>query len=72
MTSEAQAALNGESATVQQLMDAVAGALGDREAYVEGDQRVTFGEWLARADLLAAELQRRGVRRGDVVALMLP
>ena len=72
MTSEAQAALNGESATVQQLMDAVAAALGDREAYVEGDQRVTFGEWLARADLLAAELQRRGVRRGDVVALMLP
>jgi acyl-CoA synthetase (AMP-forming)/AMP-acid ligase II len=53
-------------------MDAVAVALGDREAYVDGDQRVTFGEWLARADLLAAEFARRGVRRGDVVALMLP
>ena len=57
---------------MQQLMDAVAAAFGDREAYVEGDQRVTFGEWLARADLLAAEFTRRGVRRGDVVALMLP
>ena len=53
-------------------MDAVAVELGDREAYVDGDQRVTFGEWLTRADLLAAEFLRRGVRRGDVVALMLP
>jgi acyl-CoA synthetase (AMP-forming)/AMP-acid ligase II len=69
---EPEAALNGESVTVQQLMDAVTDAFGDREAYVEGDQRVTFGEWLARADLLAAEFLRRGVWRGDVVALMLP
>ena len=72
MTSGSRAALSGEFATVQQLMDAVAVAFGDREAYVDGDQRVTFGEWLARADLLAAEFVRRGVRRGDVVALMLP
>src|SRR6202042_2403675 len=53
-------------------MDAVAATLGDREAYVDAGQRVTFGEWLTRADLLAAEFARRGVRRGDVVALMLP
>src|SRR6201996_6155287 len=53
-------------------MDAAAAALGDREAYVDGGQRLTFGEWLTRADLLAAEFLRRGVRRGDVVALMLP
>jgi acyl-CoA synthetase (AMP-forming)/AMP-acid ligase II len=72
VTSEPQAALSDESGTVQQLMDAVAAALGGREAYVEGDQRVTFGEWLARADLLAAEFARRGVLPGDVVALMLP
>jgi acyl-CoA synthetase (AMP-forming)/AMP-acid ligase II len=72
VTSGARAALDGEFATVQQLMDAVAVALADQEAYVDGDERVTFGEWLARADLLAAEFGRRGVRRGDVVALMLP
>jgi acyl-CoA synthetase (AMP-forming)/AMP-acid ligase II len=72
VTSESRVALSGESATVQQLMDAVTAAFGDREAYVDGDQRVTFGQWLARADLLAAEFVRRGVRRGDVVALMLP
>ena len=72
MTSGSQAGLSGEFATVQQLMDAVAATLGDREAYVDAGQRVTFGEWLTRADLLAAEFVRRGVRRGDVVALMLP
>src|ERR1700684_914850 len=53
-------------------MDAVAVELGDREPYVDGGQRVTVGEWLTRAGLLAAEFTRRGVRRGDVVALMLP
>jgi acyl-CoA synthetase (AMP-forming)/AMP-acid ligase II len=72
VTSGSQAGLSGEFATVQQLMDAVAATLGDREAYVDAGQRVTFGEWLTRADLLAAEFVRRGVRRGDVVALMLP
>ena len=65
-------ALDGEFDTLPQLMDAAAATLGDREAYVEGSQRMTFGQWLARADLLAAEFARRGVRRGDVVALMLP
>src|ERR1700723_4799477 len=64
--------MSGDFTTLPQLMDAVAVALGDREAYVDGGQRVTFGEWLTRADLLAAEFTRRGVRRGDVVALMLP
>jgi acyl-CoA synthetase (AMP-forming)/AMP-acid ligase II len=64
--------LDGDFATLHQLMDAAVAAFGDREAYVDGGQRVTFGEWLARADLLAAEFTRRGVSRGDVVALMLP
>src|SRR3984957_9949246 len=64
--------MSGDFTTLPQLMDAVAVALGDREAYVDGGQRVTFGEWLTRADLLAAEFLRRGVRRGDGVALVLP
>jgi len=72
LTNAPRAALSGDFTTLPQLMDAVAAALADREAYVDGDQRVTFGQWLARADLLAAEFGRRGVRRGDVVALMLP
>ncbi|HXZ61995.1 MAG TPA: AMP-binding protein, partial [Acidimicrobiales bacterium] len=53
-------------------MDAAAEQLGDREAYVEGDRRCTFAEWIAASDALAADLVERGVRPGDVVALMLP
>jgi acyl-CoA synthetase (AMP-forming)/AMP-acid ligase II len=64
--------MDGEFATLPQLMDAVAASIGDREAYVDGTERVTFSDWLARADLLAAEFLRHGVGRGDVVALMLP
>ncbi|HVY10846.1 MAG TPA: class I adenylate-forming enzyme family protein [Mycobacteriales bacterium] len=45
---------------------------GDHEAYVEGDRRITFAQWLALADSMAAELMDRGVRPGQVVAIMLP
>ena len=44
MTSRSRSALSGVFATLPQLMDAVAVELGEREAYVDGDQRVTFGE----------------------------
>jgi acyl-CoA synthetase (AMP-forming)/AMP-acid ligase II len=53
-------------------MDAAAEQLADVEAYVEGDRRVTFGQWIGAADALAAELVERGVRPGDVVAIMVP
>jgi acyl-CoA synthetase (AMP-forming)/AMP-acid ligase II len=65
-------ALAGEFATIQQLMDASAEAYGDRDAYVDGDQRMSYADWMRRADSLAAEFRSRGVGRGDVVALMLP
>ena len=65
-------ALTGEFATIGPLMDAAVAAFSDREAYVEGDRRVSFAEWMALADRLAAEFRARGVGRGDVVALMLP
>jgi acyl-CoA synthetase (AMP-forming)/AMP-acid ligase II len=65
-------ALTGEFATIGPLMDAAVAAFGDREAYVEGDRRLSFAEWMALADRLAAEFRARGVGRGDVVALMLP
>jgi acyl-CoA synthetase (AMP-forming)/AMP-acid ligase II len=38
-------------------------------AYVEGAARVTYSEWVRRADSLAATLSDRGVGSGDVVAL---
>jgi acyl-CoA synthetase (AMP-forming)/AMP-acid ligase II len=65
-------ALTGEFTTIRQVMDAAAAAFCDREAYVDGDQRITFAQWMRMADALAAEFRARGVRRGDVVALMVP
>jgi len=53
-------------------MDAAAEQLTDVEAYVEEGRRITFGEWLAAADAVAADLVQRGVRPGDVVAVTVP
>lgn len=64
--------LVGSFATVDEVMDAAAEQFADREAYVDGDERITFGEWISAADALASGLVERGVRPGDVVALMLP
>jgi acyl-CoA synthetase (AMP-forming)/AMP-acid ligase II len=65
-------ALTGDYPVIQPLMDASVAVFGDRDAYVDGDQRITFAGWMAKADSLAAEFRSRGVGRGDVVALMLP
>jgi acyl-CoA synthetase (AMP-forming)/AMP-acid ligase II len=67
-----ESALAGEFATIQQLMKASAEAFGDRDAYVDGDQRISYADWMQRAGSLAAEFRSRGIGRGDVVALMLP
>ena len=59
------------STTLGELFGEVAAAFPDAVAYVEGDDRVTFREWVRRADSLAATLAERGVGPGDVVALYL-
>jgi acyl-CoA synthetase (AMP-forming)/AMP-acid ligase II len=61
-----------EQPTLADAMDAAVRVHGDRQAYVEGDRRITFAEWVRAADGLAAVLVDRGVGPGDVVALMLP
>jgi cyclohexanecarboxylate-CoA ligase len=43
-----------------------------RTAIVDGDRRLTFGEWATSSDHLAASLYERGVRSGDPVAFQLP
>jgi cyclohexanecarboxylate-CoA ligase len=43
-----------------------------REALVEGERRVTFGEVEALVERLAGHLGARGVRPGDVVSWQLP
>jgi acyl-CoA synthetase (AMP-forming)/AMP-acid ligase II len=72
MTAAAVPPLRGTFTTIDEAMDAAVEQFGDREAYVEGDRRCTFAEWIAAADALAADLVARGVRPGHVVALMLP
>lgn len=64
--------LVGRYETVAEAMDAAASAFGEREAYVDGERRITFAEWIAAADGVAAELAERGVRAGDVVVIALP
>ncbi len=53
-------------------MDAAVDAFGDREAYVDSARRLTFAQWIAAADAVAAELAARSVEPGDVVAIALP
>lgn len=59
-------------ATLADALEEAAIQHGDRAAFVDGDQRLSFAEWERRADGLAAVLVERGVRPGDVVAIMLP
>ena len=59
------------STTLGDLFEEIGTREPDALAYVDGDQRLTYGEWLAGADSLAAELRARGVAPGDVVAFWL-
>ena len=43
----------------------------DETALIEGDRRLSWADWNARADRLAAGLKARGVGPGDVVATRL-
>ncbi len=65
-------AVHGSFETLPELMDEAAEQLGDREAWVDGDERLSFAGWVHAADRVAAAMARRGVDRGDVVALQLP
>ncbi|WP_224825728.1 AMP-binding protein [Cognatishimia sp. MH4019] len=57
---------------VNAFRDAVA-ARGDAVALIEGDGRpVSFADLLARAEGFAADLQRRGVRKGDRALVAMP
>jgi acyl-CoA synthetase (AMP-forming)/AMP-acid ligase II len=64
--------IEGEFRSTLELFDAVLDLVPDREAFVDGERRITFEQWAAAADGVAAGLQNRGVREGDVVCLRLP
>jgi acyl-CoA synthetase (AMP-forming)/AMP-acid ligase II len=59
------------STTLGDLFEEIGTREPDATAYVDGDQRLTYGEWLTGADSLAAELRGRGVAPGDVVAFQM-
>jgi len=57
---------------LRDLLRAVAREASEAEAFRYRDERLTYREWDELADRLAAVFRTRGVRRGDVVALLLP
>jgi len=58
--------------TIPEMLASVARRFGDRTAVVDGEERVTYSELLARVNRLAGELQQRGIDSKTRVALLLP
>ena len=54
-----------------ELLEARALEYGARTAIVFGDERFTYDDWNARANRVAHWGRERGLRRGDVVALLM-
>jgi acyl-CoA synthetase (AMP-forming)/AMP-acid ligase II len=59
------------STTLGDLFEEIATRDPDALAYVDGEQRLTYSQWLVGADSLAATLRDRGVAPGDVVAFSM-
>jgi len=58
--------------TLGELLRTAAREAPDAEAFRYRAERLTYGDWDALADRLTGGLAARGVREGDVVALLLP
>src|SRR5579859_2999139 len=54
------------------LFDELLATEPDLPALVEDGRVTTFGEWYADSSLIASTLSELGVRRADMVAIMLP
>jgi 3-(methylthio)propionyl---CoA ligase len=63
---------NYEPLTPIDFLARTASVYPERTATVHGSTDFTWGETFARARRLASALSRRGIRRGDTVAVMLP
>jgi acyl-CoA synthetase (AMP-forming)/AMP-acid ligase II len=61
-----------DAPTLGELLRAAARQAPDAEAFRYRGEVITYREWDALADRVAAGLARLGVARGDVVALLLP
>jgi acyl-CoA synthetase (AMP-forming)/AMP-acid ligase II len=58
--------------TLPDLLRAAARQAPDAEAFRYRNERLTYRDWDTLADRMAAALAARGIRRGEVVALLLP
>ncbi len=61
-----------EARTVPDVLAAAVRAHPDRDAYVHGDRRVSYGDLERASAGVAATLRAFGVGRGDVVCLLIP
>ena len=64
--------LTATCSTAVELLDAVAEAYPEREAFVDGEKRLTYSGWWEAAQGVAAAMVAAGVGHGDVVCLALP
>ena len=64
--------LRAEVATLDRAFSAAAEQFAERDAFVEGDERVTFADWFDRSQRLAGHWARQGIGPGDVIAIRLP
>ena len=63
--------LEGEFETVADALVAAATQFADREAYVDGAQRLTYAQWYRSADGLARRFIDSGVKPGDVLMIYI-
>lgn len=61
-----------EYASVKALIDQSCAQFAERTAYIQMEQRLSYGELDRLSARFAAWLQQRGLKKGDRIAIMLP
>lgn len=64
--------LRGDHQSFGEALLAAGEQFGDRIAFIEGDQRLSFAQWARSADGFAAYLKEKEIGPGDIVAVLLP
>src|ERR1700689_5095 len=65
-------AANFQPLTPLSFLARAAAVYPDQTAIIHGKRSWTYGEFFARAKKLASALAKRGIKRGDTVAVVLP